>query len=77
MDKQVLKEVIHTLPDQWVTDRYCKELLKLKAIHHFRGKIDLGKPDMALFRLCKQELQHRGLIVPHINFRVNFPNNAE
>jgi hypothetical protein len=72
MDEQqtLRKRAVSQMPDQWVTDRYCKELLKLKAKFHFQGKIDLGQADIDLMRCCKEELQHRKLIVPHINFRV-------
>lgn len=72
-EQQKLRELaVSQMSDQWVTDRYCKELLKLKAKFHFQGKIDLGQADINLIRCCKEELQRRKLIVPRINFRVRF-----
>jgi hypothetical protein len=55
MDLDVSKQ-----SDQWVTDRYCKELLKAKAALHFQGKIDLGQADTDLMNRCRQELKRRG-----------------
>jgi hypothetical protein len=64
---------VSTMSDQWITDHYCKELLKAKASLHFQGKIDLGQADRDLMKRCKQELKRRSLIIPHLNFRVSFP----
>jgi hypothetical protein len=62
---------ISLMPDQWVTDRYCKELLKCKAELHFQDKIDLGQADIDLMKRCRAELKRRKLIIPHLNFRVH------
>jgi hypothetical protein len=62
---------VSKMSDQWITDRYCKELLKTKASLHFQGKIDLGSADIDLMKRCKQELKQRKLIIPHLNFRIN------
>jgi hypothetical protein len=70
MVEHILPFNIRNKSDQWVTDCYCRELLKIKATLHFRGKIDLGQADMALFKRCRRELKRRELILPHLNFRV-------
>jgi len=45
--------------------------LKVKAMLHFREKINLGQANRELLKLYRQELQQRGLIVPRLNFRVH------
>ncbi len=64
---------VSTMSDQWITDRYCKELLKVKASLHFQGKIDVGPADTDLMKCCRQELKRRKLIIPRLNFRVSCP----
>lgn len=66
----MIERDIQKMSDQWITDCYCKELLKAKAALHFQGKIDLGQADRELMKQCRQELKRRKLLVPHINFRV-------
>jgi hypothetical protein len=71
MDQQGMDLVVSKMSDQWVTDCYCRELLKVKAILHFRGKINLGQANRELLKRYRQELQQRRLIVPRLNFRVH------
>ena len=71
MSQQVMDLVVSKMSDQWVTDCYCRELLKVKAMLHFQGKIHLGQANGELLKRCRQELQQRGLIVPRLNFRMH------
>jgi len=73
MNKQSILLDLSKLSDQRITDQYCRELLKVKGSLHFRGKIDLGEANIALLNAYRQELKQRGLIIPHLHFRVRVP----
>jgi hypothetical protein len=60
---------IRTMPDQTVTDRYQRELLKLKMVLHARRRGEprpIGHPNLFMMNLCRRELERRGLPVPQV-----------
>ena len=64
-----LTDLMNTMTDQQVSDRYAKELLKLKTLNQF-GRHNarfLGYPNTLMLNRCRQELERRGLPIPAVN----------
>jgi hypothetical protein len=60
---------VQNLSEQALAERYVEELLKLKCLHRFgRGSQEFrGYPNVLLMKLCKRELECRGVPVPLVH----------
>ncbi|SRR5712692_1437114 len=66
---------IREMSDQEVTNRYCKETLKLKTLNQFGRQSERfsGYPNTLMMNLCKQELERRGLPIPTVSLQGEVP----
>ena len=64
-----LTECMNEMTDQQVSDRYTKELLKLKTLNQFgrHSARFLGYPNTLMLNRCRHELERRGLPIPPVN----------
>jgi hypothetical protein len=62
-------DLMNEMTDQQVSDRYTKELLKLKTLNQF-GRHSArfpGYPNTRIMNHCRRELKRRGLPIPAVN----------
>src|SRR5258708_19733133 len=59
---------MQSMSDQEVTDRYSREMLKLKALNQFgrQSKQFKGYPNTLVMNLCRRILEHRNLPLPSL-----------
>jgi hypothetical protein len=67
--QDALRPKVRQMSDQEVTQRYGRELLKLKTLNQFGRHSEpfLGYPNTLVMNLCRRELERQGLPVPPVN----------
>jgi len=60
---------VREMSDQEVTNRYSREVLKLKMLNRFGRQSErfLGYPNTLVMNLCQLELERRGLPIPTLD----------
>jgi hypothetical protein len=69
MEKQRYDLLVEKKSDQEVSERYVKEMLKLKTLNQFGRQSDrfLGYPNTLVRNLCRRELARRDLPIPRVS----------